>query len=77
MAPPTYHAIHSYKALFVRTENVEMPPANPNDAGVEEQEPVCLVKDLKLLTADVKHLLVDGTKELLKPAQNSSSRVAP
>ena len=35
------------KLLSVRTENTEMPPVDPNDAGVEEQELVCLVEDLE------------------------------
>ena len=54
-----------------------MPPADLNANGGEEQESVCPVKDLELLAAGTKHLLVTGAKELLETVQSSSLLPAP
>ena len=35
-----------HKAMSVQTKNAEIPPAEQNDAGVEEQELVCPTKNL-------------------------------
>ena len=83
LAPPTYHGSGiaprgwHIRALSVRTENAKMPSVGLNDANGEGQELVSPVKDLELLAAGAKHLLVASTKELLEPAQSRSLRPAP
>ena len=57
------------KTLTIPTEIVEMPTADQHAAGGKEQESVCSVKDLELLT--------DGTKELLKWVPRSYLRSVP
>ena len=49
-------------ALSVRMENAEIPPADPNDAGGEEQELVCHIKNLELL-ADSKTISPCGRRK--------------
>ena len=65
------------KALAIRKKNAEMLTADPNDPNVEGPESVCPVKDLELLLAGVKQLLVAGALDKVLFAQPEDVEILP